>query len=294
MHNIDLSGCGTALITPFKNGAIDFDAYRTLVRRQVAGGIDFLVPLGTTAETPTLSADEKVALFKATREEAPGKILVAGAGSNSLQGTLANIELLTPCKPDAWLIVVPFYNKPSQEGIYQYYKAVSEATDIPVLMYNVPGRTGVNMDASTCIRLAKLPNIIGVKEASSRYSQISEIIRGTENEDFQVLSGNDGETLPLMATGAKGVISVASNVAPELMVALTNALTAWDIKEARRLHHLLAPLFNACFVESNPTPTKLALEILGYCSKEVRLPLVPASDKTKELMINVIKETGIC
>ena len=163
MHNIDLSGCGTALVTPFKNGAVDFDAYRALVRRQVAGGIDFLVPLGTTAETPTLSADEKVALFNATREEAPGKILVAGAGSNSLQGTLANIELLTPCKPDAWLIVVPFYNKPSQEGIYQYYKAVSEATDIPVLMYNVPGRTGVNMDASTCIRLAKLPNIIGVK-----------------------------------------------------------------------------------------------------------------------------------
>ena len=294
MHNINLSGCGTALVTPFKNGAVDFDAYRALVRRQVAGGIDFLVPLGTTAETPTLTADEKVELFKATREEAPGKILVAGVGSNSLQGTLANIELLTPYRPDAWLVVVPFYNKPSQEGIYQYYKAVSEATDIPVLMYNVPGRTGVNMEASTCIRLAKLPNIIGVKEASSRYGQISEIIRGTENEDFQVLSGNDGETLSLMATGAKGVISVASNVAPELMVALTDALTAFNITEARRLHHLLTPLFNACFVESNPTPTKLALEIMGYCSKEVRLPLVPASEKTKELMTDVIKEIGIC
>lgn len=294
MHNINLSGCGTALVTPFKNGAVDFDAYRALVRRQVAGGIDFLVPLGTTAETPTLSADEKVELFKATREEAPGKILVAGVGSNSLQGTLANIELLTPYRPDAWLVVVPFYNKPSQEGIYQYYKAVSEATDIPVLMYNVPGRTGVNMEASTCIRLAKLPNIIGVKEASSRYGQISEIIRGTENEDFQVLSGNDGETLSLMATGAKGVISVASNVAPELMVALTDALAAFNITEARRLHHLLTPLFNACFVESNPTPTKLALEIMGYCSKDVRLPLVPASEKTKELMTDVIKEIGIC
>ena len=294
MHNINLSGCGTALVTPFKNGAVDFDAYRALVRRQVAGGIDFLVPLGTTAETPTLTADEKVELFKATREEAPGKILVAGVGSNSLQGTLANIELLTPYRPDAWLVVVPFYNKPSQEGIYQYYKAVSEATDIPVLMYNVPGRTGVNMEASTCIRLAKLPNIIGVKEASSRYGQISEIIRGTENEDFQVLSGNDGETLSLMATGAKGVISVASNVAPELMVALTDALAAFNITEARRLHHLLTPLFNACFVESNPTPTKLALEIMGYCSKEVRLPLVPASEKTKELRTDVIKEIGIC
>ena len=294
MHNINLSGCGTALVTPFKNGAVDFDAYRALVRRQVAGGIDFLVPLGTTAETPTLTADEKVELFKATREEAPGKILVAGVGSNSLQGTLANIELLTPYRPDAWLVVVPFYNKPSQEGIYQYYKAVSEATDIPVLMYNVPGRTGVNMEASTCIRLAKLPNIIGVKEASSRYGQISEIIRGTENEDFQVLSGNDGETLSLMATGAKGVISVASNVAPELMVALTDAMAAFNITEARRLHHLLTPLFNACFVESNPTPTKLALEIMGYCSKDVRLPLVPASEKTKELMTDVIKEIGIC
>lgn len=294
MHNINLSGCGTALVTPFKNGAVDFDAYRALVRRQVAGGIDFLVPLGTTAETPTLTADEKVELFKATREEAPGKILVAGVGSNSLQGTLANIELLTPYRPDAWLVVVPFYNKPSQEGIYQYYKAVSEATDIPVLMYNVPGRTGVNMEASTCIRLAKLPNIIGVKEASSRYGQISEIIRGTENEDFQVLSGNDGETLSLMATGAKGVISVASNVAPELMVALTDAMAAFNITEARRLHHLLTPLFNACFVESNPSPTKLALEIMGYCSKEVRLPLVPASEKTKELMTDVIKEIGIC
>ena len=222
MANVILRGCGTALITPFRDGAVDYDAFGALVDRQIAGGIDFLVPLGTTGETPCLSDGEKIRVLEIAKEHSCGRPVVAGVGTNSLDGTLANMKLLSGHGADAFLVVVPYYNKPPQEGMYQYFKAVAEASDKPVILYNVPGRTGSNMTAETTLRLAALDNIIAIKEASSRGEQILEILLRRQ-EGFGVLSGNDDETLDLMENGADGVISVASNIAPEPVTALAHA-----------------------------------------------------------------------
>jgi 4-hydroxy-tetrahydrodipicolinate synthase len=285
-----IHGCGTALVTPFlENGDVDYEASADLVDRQVAGGVDFLVPLATTGETPALTQEEKVKLLKITQEHAGGLPVVPGVGSNSLPGTLANIRLLEPLKPDAFLVVVPFYNKPTQEGQFQYFKAVAAETDIPLVIYNVPGRTGANMLPETVIRLAtEVPGIAGIKEASGNYAQASEIIRRAP-EGFAVLSGDDDLTFALMATGAHGVISVASNVLPGAVAALTGAMEEGDLKAARDLHHYLSPLYKACFVESNPIPVKAALALLGFCTDTVRLPLAPASDSTRKYLTSVLK-----
>lgn len=288
----EFSGCGTALVTPFKGGKVDYQAYKVLVQRQVAAGIHFLVPLGTTAETPCLEADEKLELLRITRENAPGLPLLAGVGTNSYTATLANMKLMGNEGVDAFLVVVPYYNKPTQEGQYQYFKALSEQSDKPLFIYNVPGRTGVNMTAETTLRLAQLDNIVGIKEASSNYAQISEIIRNAP-EGFRVLSGNDDETLALMATGASGVISVASNIAPGLMVNLVDAAGCGDFAKASALHHRLTPLFKNCFVESNPLPVKAGLNAMGLLDNEFRLPLVPASEATYKLMQQTIEELGL-
>ena len=198
-----LKGCGTALVTPFCDGKVDYEAYGRLVRRQLGAGVDFLVPLATTGETPTLSPDEKTRLLRMTRELAPDTPIVAGVGSNSLDATLENISLLAPCGADAFLVVVPYYNKPTQEGQYMYFKAVSERSPLPIVMYNVPGRTGANMSAQTAVRLAEdCPGIIATKEASGNFAQVSEILR-TAPEGFSVLSGDDDMTLALMAAGAR-------------------------------------------------------------------------------------------
>ena len=284
---IFFKGLGTALVTPFKDGSVDYDAYRVLVRRQVAAGVDFLVPLGSTAETPCLSDEEKQELLKITREEAAGLPVVAGVGSNSLTATVRNMRVLDPYGADAYLVVVPFYNKPVQEGLYQYFKAVAGETDRPVILYNVPGRTGTNMKTETVLRLAELPNVSAVKEASGDVNQIIDIKR-LAPEGFSVLSGNDDQILPLMASGCDGVISVASNVAPEAVKALTEAVFRSDLKEAVRLNNSLMPLYNACFVESNPIPVKAAMSLMGYCSAEMRLPLTEAVQSTKDLLSEVI------
>lgn len=286
--SINLSGCGTALITPFRNGEVDYQAYSELVDRQIKAGIDFLVPLGTTGETPCLTDSEKVEILKLVKSKAEGRPVVVGVGTNSLVHTIENIKLLEPYSPDAYLVVVPYYNKPTQEGMYQYYKAVAEATEKPIILYNVPGRTGANLSAEVTLRLAQIENIVAVKEASSNYSQISEILR-LRPEGFQVLSGNDDETLSLMATGAEGVISVASNIAPAEVTALSHAMLKGDLESARELHHRLWPLFKTCFVESNPIPSKAALASMGLISNELRLPLVPASAQTYEKMENVVR-----
>lgn len=278
-----LEGCGTALLTPFKGENVDYEAFAATVDRQTAAGIHFLVPLGTTGETPCLSGKERIKVLETAREHSAGRPILVGGGTNSLDATKANIKLLEPYGADAYLIVVPYYNKPTQEGQYQYFKAVAECTDKPVVIYNVPGRTGVNMNAETVLRLAELDNIIAVKEASGKYSQISEIIRNRP-EGFSVLSGNDEETLPLMATGADGVISVASNIVPELMVKLVGALQNDDMKTARSLHYKLMPLFKNCFIESNPVPAKAAMAQLGLMENSLRLPLCPCSEKTWEIM----------
>lgn len=285
---LKINGLGTALVTPFRGGAVDYESYRALVRRQVEAGVDFLVPLGSTAETPCLEDDEKVELLKITREHFGGTV-VAGVGTNSLQATLRNIRLLAPHGPDAWLVVVPYYNKPTQEGMYQYFKAVAESTDKAVLLYNVPGRTGSNIRPETVLRLAEIPNIVGIKEASGDVAQILAIRRAAPT-DFTVLSGNDDQTLPLMASGCDGVISVASNLAPTQMAALCAALRRGDMQEAVRLNNALIPLYDACFVESNPIPAKGALHTLGFCANELRLPLTPATEPTLALMRRVLAD----
>lgn len=280
-----LQGCGTALLTPFKkDGSVDFEAFAASVDRQVAAGIHFLVPLGTTGETPCLTVEERIEVLRITKAHAKGLPVVVGGGTNSLEETKKSMALLEPYGPDYFLIVVPYYNKPTQKGLYEYYKAVAESTDVPVIIYNVPGRTGANITAETTLALARdVRNIVAVKEASGNYAQISRIIRDAP-EGFSVLSGNDDETLSLMATGAKGVISVASNIVPEKMVALTEALRKDDMATARKLHYALMPLFKACFVESNPIPAKAAMSLLGLMENTLRLPLVPAGDSTLELM----------
>ena len=284
-------GCGTALVTPFfADGSVDYDAYAAMVDRQVASGVDFLVPLATTGETPTLSNQEKLEIFKLVRQHAPGVPLLPGVGSNSLPATLANIDLIAPLKPEGLLVVVPFYNKPTQQGQYDYFKAVAEHTDIPIVIYNVPGRTGANMLPDTVIRLAQdIPNIIGIKEASGKYDQVSEIIRRAP-KDFAILSGDDDMTFAFMATGAHGVISVASNIAPKEVSDMAHELLRGHLEAARALHHRLFPLFKACFVESNPVPAKAALSLLGLTGASVRLPLSDASASTFETMQKVIDD----
>ena len=284
-------GCGTALVTPFfADGSVDYDAYAAMVDRQVASGVDFLVPLATTGETPTLSNQEKLEIFKLVRQHAPGVPLLPGVGSNSLPATLANIDLIAPLKPEGLLVVVPFYNKPTQQGQYDYFKAVAEHTMLPIVIYNVPGRTGANMLPDTVIRLAQdVPNIIGIKEASGKYDQVSEIIRRAP-KDFAILSGDDDMTFAFMATGAHGVISVASNIAPKEVSDMAHELLRGHLEAARALHHRLFPLFKACFVESNPVPAKAALSLLGLTGASVRLPLSDASASTFETMQKVIDD----
>lgn len=286
---VDFKGLATALVTPFVDGEVDWNAFRNLVRRQVEAGVDFLVPLGSTAETPCLTDAEKVKILEIAREESNGLPIVAGAGSNSLTVTVQNMRLLDGHGADAYLIVVPFYNKPTQEGLYQYFKAVAEETDRQVILYNVPGRTGTNMKTETTLRLAEIPNITAVKEASGDLAQIIDIKRQAP-EGFTVLSGNDDQTLPLMACGADGVISVASNMAPKQMKALTRAVAASDLKEAICLNNSLMPLYHACFVESNPIPAKAALSLMGLCRDEMRLPLLPATGGTRTLLADVLRK----
>ena len=292
MNNIKFRGCGTALITPFKDGAVDYDAFAALVDRQVAAGIDFLVPLGTTGETPCLTDEEKIKLLRLTKERAGDLPVMAGVGTNSLEHTIENIRLLEPHGVDAFLVVVPYYNKPPQEGMYQYFKAVAESTPKPVVLYNVPGRTGSNMTSETTLRLAQIDNIIAIKEASSNRGQILEIIQGRP-EGFLVLSGNDDETYPLMKEGADGIISVASNIAPEPCVKLAHAMMEGKVEKAAMYHEKLLPLFRNCFVESNPIPAKAALAAMGLISNECRLPLVPAQQKTYDLMVETIRPLGL-
>ena len=292
MYNIDLTGCGTALITPFKNGEVDYEAFAALVDRQVEAGIDFLVPLGTTGETPCLEDDERIKVLQIAKEHSQGRPVVVGGGTNSLQHTIRSMQMLEPYGVDAFLIVVPYYNKPTQEGQYQYFKAVAEATEKPIVLYNVPGRTGVNMTAETCLRLAQIPNIVAIKEASGNREQIEAILAGAP-EGFQVLSGNDDDTLWMMKQGGAGIISVASNVAPALLAEFTGAIRKGDFEKAEALNEKLTPLFNNCFVESNPIPAKAAMHAMGLIENALRLPLVPCQQSTYDLMIQTIKPLGL-
>ena len=292
MNNINLTGCGTALITPFKNGEVDYEAFAASVDRQVAAGIDFLVPLGTTGETPCLDDEERIKVLQVAKEHSQGLPVLVGGGTNSLSHTIKSMQMLEPHGVDAFLIVVPYYNKPTPEGQYQYFKAVAESTEKPIVLYNVPGRTGVNMSAETTLRLAEIPNIVAIKEASGNKGQIEEILRNVP-EGFLVLSGNDDDTLWMMERGGAGVISVASNVAPEHMSKFMKAIQGGYREKAYKLNEELTPLFTNCFVESNPIPAKAAMAAMGLIENELRLPLVPCQQTTYDLMVKTIKDLGL-
>ena len=283
-----IKGCGTALLTPFKGGEVDYAAFAATVDWQVTAGMDFLVPLGTTGETPTLTESEKLQVLEVALQHAARKPVVAGVGTNSVTGTLANMRLLQDA--DAYLIVAPFYNKPPQRGIYEYFKALAQSTDKPIVLYNVPGRTGCNIEAETTLALARdIPNIVGVKEASGNIGQIQAILDGRP-DGFSVLSGNDDQTFELMQKGADGVISVASNVFPSAMADFVHALQAGKFEEAKKMDDRLNPLFKALFVEPNPIPAKAAMAQLGLMENSLRLPLVPATEATETLLKQTLKE----
>ena len=291
-YDLNLTGCGTALITPFRNGEVDYDAFAALVDRQVGAGIDFLVPLGTTGETPCLDDEERIKVLQIAKEHSAGLPIVAGGGTNSLRHTIRSMEMLQPHGVDAFLIVVPYYNKPTQEGQYQYFKAVAESTDKPIVLYNVPGRTGANMSAETTLRLAEIDNVIAIKEASGNRGQVEEILRNAP-EGFKVFSGNDDETLWMMENGGAGVVSVASNVDPVMMAKLIKAIRGGYREQAHALNEKLTPLFTNCFVESNPIPAKAALSAMGLIQNELRLPLVPAQEETYDLMVDTLVDLGL-
>lgn len=290
----EIKGCGTALVTPFeKNLSVDYNAFRKLVRRQIEGGIHFLVPLGTTGETPCLEDNEKIQLVEITVEEVGGRIpVVVGVGSNNTKHVIHNIHMFSKINVDAFLVVTPYYNKPTQQGMINHFTAIAESTDKPIIMYNVPARTSVNMLPETTLKLAEVKNIIATKEASSNYAQISEIIRNAP-DDFSVLSGNDDETLSLVATGANGLISVASNIAPKLMSGFLDKLLNNEFEEARKLHHKLTPLFKNCFVESNPIPVKAGMFKLGLIENVLRPPLYSSVQSTLDLMEKTVNELNL-
>jgi 4-hydroxy-tetrahydrodipicolinate synthase len=292
---MELRGCGTALVTPFhQDGSIDREALRNLVFWQVESGIDFLVPCGTTGETPTLTHDEWLYVMDVTIEAAAGRVaLVAGATSNSTQEAVAKAkEVALRAGISAILTASPYYNKPTQEGQYRHFRTIAESVDKPLILYNVPGRTGTNIEPGTLARLAEIPNIVGVKEASGNIAQIAEICNAVP-EGFLVFSGDDAITLPVIALGGVGIISVAANEIPHEMTEMTRAALNNDWLTARQIHRKYLPLMQANFLESNPLPVKAALAIMGKIEEVYRLPLVPMRRDTRARLQKVLADVGL-
>ncbi len=280
----DLLGAGVALVTPFDaDGAVDYAGLERLIEHQISHGMDYLVSLGTTGETATLNAEERNAVWRFTAEKVAGRVpLMAGIGGNNTAEIVAQVAAFDHPGYGAILSVSPYYNKPTQEGIYQHYKAVAQASALPVVLYNVPGRTGSNMEAGTTLRLAReFPQIVAVKEASGNFDQISKILRD-KPADFMVISGDDPATLPMMALGAVGVISVVGNIFPAEVADLVRFCAADEYGEARQIHGRLLRITELCFVEGNPAGAKQALQQLGICGVALRLPLTGVSDQTAE------------
>jgi len=288
------TGCGTALVTPFrKDLSLDEDALRRLVRRQIAAGINFLVPCGTTGESPTLSRDEQRRVVEITIEEARGKVpVLAGAGGANTAHVIETALEFKSLGADGILSVCPYYNKPSQEGLYQHYKAIAAAVSLPIILYNVPGRTGANTDPATVARLAEIGNIVGVKEASGNISQMA-AVANTVPARFLVLSGDDAITLPLAALGGRGIISVASNEIPAEMTRLAQLCLAGDFAGAREIHRRYFRLMEVNFIESNPIPVKAAMALMGLLEPVYRLPLVPPKAENLEKIRGVLESVGL-
>jgi 4-hydroxy-tetrahydrodipicolinate synthase len=285
-----IQGAIVAIVTPFKNGQLDEEAYRELIEFQIEGGTHGIVPCGTTGESATLSHSEHKRVVEICLEQVKKRVPVfAGTGSNNTAEAVELTKHAQAAGADAALMITPYYNKPTQEGIYQHYKVVAEATKIPIIVYNVPGRTSLNLLPETVARLAQLPHIVGIKEATGDLSQGARVIRLCP-DNFIVLSGDDFTAFPLMCVGGKGVISVVSNVAPKDMSGMCNAFFANDLPKARELHYKMWPLMEAMFFETNPVPAKTALKMMGKITGEVRLPLYRMSaaneEKLRQVMVN--------
>jgi len=287
--SLELRGCGTALVTPFrKDGSVDEAALRRLVQFQLRSGIDFLVPCGTTGETPTLEHGEYVGVIRLVLEEAGGRVpVIVGVGGNHTRKVCDLAAEVEGLGVQAILSVAPYYNRPTQEGMYQHFKAVAESTDLPVILYNVPGRTASNIEPATVGRLAQIPNIIGIKEACGNIVQQMELLN-TVPSTFRVLSGDDAFTFPLMALGGKGVICTCSNQIPAQMVKLTHLMLEGKIDEARQLHFQLLPLMQANFIETNPIPVKAGLAMMGMIEEVYRLPMVPMKPENRTKLEKVM------
>jgi len=284
------TGCGTALVTPFtRNGDVDEAAVSRLARRQIDAGIHFLVPCGTTGETPTLSEDERIRVVELVAAEAKGRVpVLAGAGGYDTREVIHSAKRMQAAGADGILSVTPYYNKPTREGLFQHYKAIAAGVPLPIIVYNVPGRTGVNVDPQTLTRLAAIPNIVGVKEASGNMTQMCEVCNAVP-EPFLVLSGDDALTLPLMAIGGRGIISVASNAIPAEMAKMVERAEAGDFAGARQLHRRLLPFMQVNFIESNPGPIKSAMASMGLLEEIYRLPMVPPEPASKARIAAVLQ-----
>jgi len=281
------SGTFTALVTPFRNGEVDVEALEGMVEFQIQHGVSGLVPCGTTGETPAMSEAEDRLVVETVVRVTNGRVpVIAGTGSNSTDMAIKYTKMAQEVGADGSLQVTPYYNKPNQEGMYRHFAAIAESTDLPLVLYNIPGRTGVTISAETLARLAEIPNVVGVKDSTLSMNMIADVV-SLCGEEFDVLSGDDPMTLPLVALGGRGVISVASNVAPGAVSDLVKALMEGDWERGRELHYELLPLFRTLFIETNPIPVKTAASLLGLCSDEMRLPLVPMEGEN----LRVLQET---
>jgi len=286
------SGTFTALITPFRNGAVDVEALEGMVELQIQQGVSGLVPCGTTGETPAMSEEEDRVVVETVVRVASGRVpIIAGTGSNSTDMAIKYTRMAQEVGADGSLQVAPYYNKPTQEGLFRHFATIAESTELPLVLYNIPGRTGVTVSAETMARLAEIPNIVGVKDSTLSMNMIADVI-SLCGEDFDVLSGDDPMTLPLISLGGTGVISVTSNVAPGAVSDMVRALLEGDWERGRELHFELLPLFRALFVETNPIPVKTAASLLGLCSDEMRLPLVPMEGENLRLLQETLERSA--
>jgi 4-hydroxy-tetrahydrodipicolinate synthase len=289
-----LRGCGTAIVTPFKRDElIDEAAYRRLVEFQIEGGVDFIVACGTTGESVTMTEDEQARVVELTIETSAGRVpVVAGAGGYNTREVIEKVRRYEHLGADAILSVTPYYNKPTQEGLYQHYRAIAESTKLPIILYSVQGRTACNIEPATVARLAEIENIVGVKEASGNIAQIVEIA-SLVDERFKLFAGDDAVVLPVAALGGVGVVSVASNLLPRQVSDLCHACVEGRFDEARKLNRQLTPIFKAMFIESNPIPVKAALAMTGMIEEVYRLPLTPMSQSSRAKLEEVLTEAGV-
>jgi 4-hydroxy-tetrahydrodipicolinate synthase len=286
-------GAIVAIVTPFKNGKVDEAALRNLIEEQIAGGTDGIAPCGTTGESTTLTHEEHDRVIEITIDAVRKRVpVIAGTGSNSTAEAIRLTKHAWESGADGALLVCPYYNRPTQEGLYLHYKAVAEAVPIPLVVYNIPGRTGINLMPETLARLSKIENVVGVKEASGSMKQMSDVINLC-GPDFDVLSGDDLFTLPLLSIGGKGIISVVSNVVPADMAGMVDAFAMGDLKKARALHYRMSPLIDALFIETNPTPVKAALAMMGKIDPELRLPLCRMAAGNEASLKAVMQQYGL-